>query len=67
MKSEKDFIHLISNQVATAKISIEMGLEGIRESASPDPGQEKLLETALQALNNITKAIYERRADSEKS
>ena len=63
MTPEHDFLHEISNHVATAKMSVEITLELLEGSPPPDAEKTELIKTALAALNTLASIVAARRQD----
>ena len=57
MSPEREFIHLIANHLASAKLSTELALEILRDEKVTPPGTIEALTTALHAMEKLTQAV----------
>ncbi len=56
MNEEQNFLHLIANRVAAAKVAVEVLLE-LGKDAGLGESEQELLNSALSALNDASAAI----------
>lgn len=63
MAAERDFLHQISNSLATAKMSLEIAMELAQDSANENKELTKMLQGAFTALKELTSSIEKRRLE----
>ena len=63
MSNERDFIHDISNQLAIAKISVEVTLESLKARGASEAELTEILDSALNALNTLSQSLAARRRE----
>ena len=64
--TEREFLHEISNHLATAQISIEIMCESSTEALNRNKEQLEIMQLALSALQKMGKAIENRREELTK-
>lgn len=63
MSDERDFLHKISNSLATAKISLEIALEMAEDPSNGNKELAQMLKSTFTALTELTEAIAKRRLE----